>query len=165
MCSKQTCPWGTSPTNCTTPGLDSCSETAIPGTGNGCVSGCRCPNPRLVYNPRLNTCVPRSDCHCFNPNTGTTVVPGSVTTSPHDSCNVCTCSNGQLECTRRNCERDRPGPGITDDGGENVANWCPWSGWTKSWQTQLCTTKRFCKCPAPESGDLGINKCALGQAL
>ncbi|XP_074919520.1 SCO-spondin-like [Chelonoidis abingdonii] len=76
--------------------------------GEACEPGCRCPDGTLEQD---GACVSPQHCECTDAQ-GHSWVPGSLR---HDGCNNCTCSEGQLLCTRRTCPPSQ----------------CEWSHWSR----------------------------------
>ncbi|XP_066544690.1 SCO-spondin [Amia ocellicauda] len=72
-----------------------------------CYDGCYCPSGLYLLN---NSCVPLPLCPCYHQ--GALHPPG--TTLAWDSCNNCTCSDGEMVCGTAPCPVD-----------------CGWSGWTQ----------------------------------
>ncbi|XP_063003641.1 SCO-spondin-like [Elgaria multicarinata webbii] len=71
-----------------------------------CHEGCSCPDGLFLQG---DTCLPLSECPCYHQ--GELHQRGS--TVPLDSCNNCTCIDGEMECGTEPCPVD-----------------CGWSGWT-----------------------------------
>ncbi|XP_015268441.1 PREDICTED: SCO-spondin [Gekko japonicus] len=88
-----------------------------------CTEGCSCPDGLFLQD---DTCVPLSECPCYHQ--GELYLPGD--TLSLDSCNNCTCLDGEMVCDTEPCPVD-----------------CGWSTWTP-WSTcsRTCnvgTRRRF----------------------
>ncbi|XP_043543475.1 SCO-spondin-like [Chiloscyllium plagiosum] len=66
-----------------------------------CEPGCYCTNGK-VLNENGSSCVERKDCTCLDLRTGTRLLPGTVIPQVN-SCNSCSCVNGELACTNMPC--------------------------------------------------------------
>ncbi|KAF7648727.1 hypothetical protein LDENG_00152740 [Lucifuga dentata] len=72
-----------------------------------CYDGCYCALGFYLFN---GSCIPLARCPCYHQ--GELYVAGE--TLPVDSCNNCTCTNGEMECGTTSCAVD-----------------CGWSSWTQ----------------------------------
>ncbi|CAL9698264.1 unnamed protein product [Knipowitschia caucasica] len=72
-----------------------------------CYDGCYCAPGFYIYN---RSCVPLASCPCYHQGA---LVPAGASL-PHDACNNCTCSNGEMHCGTAPCPVD-----------------CGWSSWTQ----------------------------------
>ncbi|XP_053120701.1 SCO-spondin-like [Hemicordylus capensis] len=64
-----------------------------------CYEGCYCPDGLFLQN---DTCVPLSECPCYHQ--GELYQPGNIL--PLDSCNNCTCTDGEMACGTEPCPVD-----------------------------------------------------------
>uniref|UniRef100_A0A8B9LLU8 SCO-spondin n=1 Tax=Astyanax mexicanus TaxID=7994 RepID=A0A8B9LLU8_ASTMX len=104
-----------------------------------CEAGCYCTDGK-VLNINGTACVEREECPCLDLNTGQHVDPEDTVPSA-DGCNNCTCSGGQLSCSRNPCPVD--------------GGWCEWSRWTpcsKTCGAEWVSRYRSCACPEPKAG-------------
>lgn len=68
----------------------------------GCIAGCNCP-AGTVYDDFVKSCVPESQCSCYDVITHKNYAPGA---SVKRACNNCTCGNGRWKCTTFSCDEN-----------------------------------------------------------
>ncbi|CAI5789335.1 SCO-spondin [Podarcis lilfordi] len=100
-----------------------------------CREGCSCPGGLFLHN---DTCLPLRECPCYHQ--GELYQPGDVALL--DSCNNCTCKDGEMVCTTEPCPAD-----------------CAWSDWTAwgscSRSCNVGTRRRFRSSSQPPASDGG----------
>uniref|UniRef100_A0AAR2LHG3 SCO-spondin n=1 Tax=Pygocentrus nattereri TaxID=42514 RepID=A0AAR2LHG3_PYGNA len=104
-----------------------------------CEAGCYCTDGK-VLSVNNTACIEKEQCPCLNLNTGQRVDPEDTVPSP-DSCNNCTCTGGQLNCSNDPCPVE--------------GGWCEWSSWTpcsKTCGAEWVSRYRSCACPEPKAG-------------
>ncbi|XP_060137056.1 SCO-spondin-like [Zootoca vivipara] len=97
-----------------------------------CREGCSCPGGLFLHN---DTCLPLRECPCYHQ--GELYQPGDVALL--DSCNNCTCKDGEMACTTESCPAN-----------------CAWSDWGAcSRSCNVGTRRRFrssSELPASDGG-------------